>query len=57
VSGKLTATQAKRVLADLVAAGGSGDPAASAAAKGFESLDSGALETMVADAITANGGA
>jgi aspartyl-tRNA(Asn)/glutamyl-tRNA(Gln) amidotransferase subunit B len=54
VDGKLTATQAKQVLADLLAAGGSGDPAAIAAAKGFEALDTGALEAMVADAITAN---
>jgi len=54
VGGKLTATQAKQVLAEIVAAGGTGDPAAIAASKGFEALDSGALEQMVADAITAN---
>ena len=37
-SGALTATQAKAVLAELVANGG-GDPTAIAAAKGFEALD------------------
>ena len=36
-AGELSATQAKAVLADLLAAGG-GDPAAIAAAKGFEAL-------------------
>ena len=36
--GQLTATQAKQVLAELVADGG-GDPAAIAAAKGFEAMD------------------
>ena len=44
--GTLTATQAKAVLAELVANGG-GDPGAIAAAKGFEAMDSGALEAMV----------
>jgi aspartyl-tRNA(Asn)/glutamyl-tRNA(Gln) amidotransferase subunit B len=53
VQGKLTATQAKAVLADLVAAGG-GDAAAIAAAKGFEALDSGALESLVDQAIAAD---
>ncbi len=46
VGGELTATQAKTVLADLVA-----DPAATAAdiaaAKGFEAMDTGALEAIV----------
>ena len=51
--GKLTATQAKAVLAELVANCG-GDPAAIAAAKGFEALDSGAIEQLVDDAIAAN---
>ena len=51
--GQLTATQAKQVLAELVAAGG-GDPAAIAAAKGFEAMDTSALETLVDDAIAAN---
>ena len=53
---RLTATQAKQVLAELVAAGG-GDPAAIAAAKGFEAMDSAALEALVDDAIAANGSA
>jgi aspartyl-tRNA(Asn)/glutamyl-tRNA(Gln) amidotransferase subunit B len=53
VAGKLTATQAKTVLAELVAAGG-GDAAAIAAAKGFEALDSSALEAIVDQAIAAN---
>jgi aspartyl-tRNA(Asn)/glutamyl-tRNA(Gln) amidotransferase subunit B len=53
VDGELTATQAKQVLAALVADGG-GDPAAIAAAKGFHALDSGALEAMVDEAIAAN---
>ena len=52
-SGALTATQAKQVLAELVAGGG-GDAAAIAAAKGFEAMDTGALETLVEDAIAAN---
>ncbi len=46
VGGRLTATQAKAVLADLVAAGG-GDAEAIAAAKGFEALDTAALEAIV----------
>jgi aspartyl-tRNA(Asn)/glutamyl-tRNA(Gln) amidotransferase subunit B len=53
VAGELTATQAKAVLADLVA-----DPAVSAAevakAKGFEAMDSGALEAVVDEVIAAN---
>ena len=53
--GQLTATQAKQVLAELVAAGG-GDPAAIAAAKGFEAMDTSALEALVDDAIAANAG-
>ena len=40
VAGALTATQAKQVLAELVAAGG-GDAAAIATAKGFEAMDTG----------------
>ena len=51
--GKLTATQAKQVLAELVAAGG-GDAAAIAAEKGFEAMDTSALEALVDDAIAAN---
>jgi aspartyl-tRNA(Asn)/glutamyl-tRNA(Gln) amidotransferase subunit B len=54
VSGKLTATQAKAVVAELIADGG-GDPAAIAAAKGFEAMDSGALGPIVDQAIAENG--
>jgi aspartyl-tRNA(Asn)/glutamyl-tRNA(Gln) amidotransferase subunit B len=54
VSGALTATQAKAVLAEVVAAGGDADPAAIAAAKGFEAMDTGALETAVDAAIAAD---
>jgi aspartyl-tRNA(Asn)/glutamyl-tRNA(Gln) amidotransferase subunit B len=50
VGGKLTATQAKAVLADIVANGG-GDAAAIAAAKGFEAIDTSALESLVDQAI------
>ena len=53
LAGQLTATQAKQVLAELVANGG-GDPAAIAAAKGFEAMDTAALEALVDDAIAAN---
>ncbi|WP_426571783.1 Asp-tRNA(Asn)/Glu-tRNA(Gln) amidotransferase subunit GatB [Aquihabitans sp. McL0605] len=53
VAGDLTATQAKQVLAELVA-----DPSASAAdvakAKGFEAMDTGALEAIVDGVIDAN---
>jgi aspartyl-tRNA(Asn)/glutamyl-tRNA(Gln) amidotransferase subunit B len=52
MSGTLSATQAKTVLAELVEHGG--DPEAIAAAKGFEAMDTGALEATVDDAITAN---
>ena len=51
--GELTATQAKTVLADLVA-----DPSRTAAevaaARGFEAMDTGALEAAVDDVIAAN---
>jgi aspartyl-tRNA(Asn)/glutamyl-tRNA(Gln) amidotransferase subunit B len=53
VGGKVTATQAKTILAELVAHGG-GDPAAIAAANGFEAVDTGALEGLVDQAITAD---
>jgi aspartyl-tRNA(Asn)/glutamyl-tRNA(Gln) amidotransferase subunit B len=53
VDGKVTATQAKIVLAELVAAGG-GDPAAIAAAKGFEAMDTSALEGIVDQVIADN---
>ncbi len=54
--GRLTPTQAKAVLADLVAGGGDGDPAAIAAAKGFEAMDTGALEAVVDQVIAAHEG-
>jgi aspartyl-tRNA(Asn)/glutamyl-tRNA(Gln) amidotransferase subunit B len=50
--GELTATQAKEVLAEVVATGAA--PAAVAAAKGFEALDSSALEAIVDQVIGAN---
>ncbi len=50
VDGKLTATQAKQVLAEFVTNGG-GDAETIAAAKGFEAMDTGELESMVDDAI------
>jgi aspartyl-tRNA(Asn)/glutamyl-tRNA(Gln) amidotransferase subunit B len=45
VEGALTATQAKKVLAELLARGG--DPAAIAAELGFEAMDRGTLATLV----------
>jgi aspartyl-tRNA(Asn)/glutamyl-tRNA(Gln) amidotransferase subunit B len=50
--GKLTATQAKTVLGDMLEAGG-GDPAAIAAAKGFEALDTSVIEGFVNEGIAA----
>jgi aspartyl-tRNA(Asn)/glutamyl-tRNA(Gln) amidotransferase subunit B len=50
LDGALTATQAKQVLADLLEAGG-GDPAAIAAERGYEAMDTSALEAMVDAAI------
>jgi aspartyl-tRNA(Asn)/glutamyl-tRNA(Gln) amidotransferase subunit B len=47
---KVTATQAKTILSEMVANGG-GDPVAIAAAKGFEALDTSAVEAMVDAAI------
>jgi aspartyl-tRNA(Asn)/glutamyl-tRNA(Gln) amidotransferase subunit B len=47
---KITATQAKTILSEMVAKGG-GDPVAIAAAKGFEALDTSAVEAMVDAAI------
>jgi aspartyl-tRNA(Asn)/glutamyl-tRNA(Gln) amidotransferase subunit B len=52
VDGQLTATQAKQVLAEIVANGG-GDAEVIAAAKGFEAMDSSELESMVDEAIAA----
>ncbi len=56
VDGALTATQAKSVLAELVANGG-GDAAAIAKQRGFEALDTSVLESLVDEAIAANAGA
>jgi aspartyl-tRNA(Asn)/glutamyl-tRNA(Gln) amidotransferase subunit B len=52
-SGELTATQAKSVLADLLAAGG-GDPATIAASKGFEAMSEDSLAATVADIVAAH---
>ncbi len=52
-AGDLTATQAKAVLAELLVAGG-GDPAAMAAAKGFESMSDDRLEAAVAEVVAAH---
>jgi aspartyl-tRNA(Asn)/glutamyl-tRNA(Gln) amidotransferase subunit B len=51
--GKVTATQAKAILAELLANDG-GDPAAIAAAKGFEAIDTSALEAVVDQVIADN---
>jgi aspartyl-tRNA(Asn)/glutamyl-tRNA(Gln) amidotransferase subunit B len=51
--GKLSATQAKTVLSELVENGG-GDAAAIAASKGFEAMDNSAVEAMVDEAIAAD---
>ncbi len=50
VGGELSSTQTKEVLAELVTSGGS--PADIAAAKGFEAMDTGELDTMVDELIT-----
>lgn len=55
-TGKVTATQAKQILAELVAQGG-GDAAKIAAAKGFEAMDDSALESIVAGVIAAQSAA
>jgi aspartyl-tRNA(Asn)/glutamyl-tRNA(Gln) amidotransferase subunit B len=52
-NGSLTATQAKAVLGELLAAGG-GDPGAIAAAKGFEAMSEDSLAATVADAVAAH---
>ncbi len=52
-TGALTATQAKAVLADLVANNG-GDAVAIAAAKGFEAMNTSALEGLIDAAIAAD---
>jgi aspartyl-tRNA(Asn)/glutamyl-tRNA(Gln) amidotransferase subunit B len=53
---KVTSTQAKTLLTDLIDAGG-GDVVEMAAKRGFEALDTGALEAMVDAAIAAEPGA
>ncbi|MEP7203803.1 MAG: Asp-tRNA(Asn)/Glu-tRNA(Gln) amidotransferase subunit GatB [Ilumatobacteraceae bacterium] len=53
VGGKLTATQAKAVVAELIANNG-GDADSIAAAKGFEAMVSGALDGLVDQAIAEN---
>ena len=53
---KVTSTQAKTLLTDLIDSGG-GDVVAMAAKRGFEALDTGALEAMVDAAIAAEPGA
>lgn len=50
--GELSATQAKQVLTDLVEQGGS--PADHAAARGFEAMDTGELESIVDELIADN---
>ena len=52
VDGKLTATQAKTVLAEMVEKGGA--PAEIAAAHGFEAMDTSQLEAMVDELIAAH---
>lgn len=52
VAGELTATQAKTVLADMVATGR--EPAVIATELGYEAMDAGALERAVDDIIAAN---
>jgi aspartyl-tRNA(Asn)/glutamyl-tRNA(Gln) amidotransferase subunit B len=49
-AGSLSATQSKAVLADLLVAGG-GDPAAIAAAKGFEAMSGDSLAAAVAEVV------
>ena len=51
-SGELSASQAKQVLGDLVERGG--DPAAHAAARGFEGMDATELESLLDGLIAAN---
>ncbi len=51
-SGAITGTQAKQVLAEMMESGG--DPAAIAAARGFEAVDSGVIEGLVDQLIAAH---
>jgi aspartyl-tRNA(Asn)/glutamyl-tRNA(Gln) amidotransferase subunit B len=50
--GRLSATQAKAVLAEMLERGG--DPGEIAAAKGFEALEAGSLAAVVADVVAAH---
>jgi aspartyl-tRNA(Asn)/glutamyl-tRNA(Gln) amidotransferase subunit B len=52
--GALTATQAKKVLGELVARGGDADPAAIASELGYEAVDTGALESLVDELLAAH---
>jgi aspartyl-tRNA(Asn)/glutamyl-tRNA(Gln) amidotransferase subunit B len=52
VDGAITATQAKAILAELLVNGG-GDAAAIAKQRGYEAIDTGALEAVVDQAIAA----
>jgi len=52
-NGTLSATQAKAVLGDLLAAGG-GDPAAIAKAKGFEAMSDDSLVATVGEAVASH---
>jgi aspartyl-tRNA(Asn)/glutamyl-tRNA(Gln) amidotransferase subunit B len=54
VGGTLTATQAKAVVAEMIAGNG-GDAEAIAAAKGFEAMGAGSLAPLVDQAIAENG--
>ncbi len=51
-SGKLSATQSKEVLAELIERGG--DPAGIAASLGYEAMDDAALESIVSGVIASN---
>jgi aspartyl-tRNA(Asn)/glutamyl-tRNA(Gln) amidotransferase subunit B len=51
--GELTATQAKTVLGDMLAAGG-GDPAALAADHGFEAMTDDSLAAAVAEVVASH---
>jgi aspartyl-tRNA(Asn)/glutamyl-tRNA(Gln) amidotransferase subunit B len=52
VDGAVTATQAKTILAELVEHGG--EPEAIAKAKGFEAMDTSALDGVIDDVIASN---
>ena len=52
--GKLTPTQAKQILADLLDAGGDGDPVALAANRGYETFDDDAVAAALDAVIAAN---